>query len=104
MSPFIYKPVGKSVDLPYEAEEVAGFYAALLESDHAKDTTFNNNFFEDWKTLMKKHPPVCCVVSQSKHDIQCFSSETVQRLRPLIFAISALCSSISRVRKPRKKP
>ena len=64
LSPFIYKPVGKPVDLSYEAEEVAGFYAALLESDHAKDTTFNSNFFEDWKTVMKKHPPVRCVVLQ----------------------------------------
>ena len=64
LSPFIYRPVGKPVDLSYEAEEVAGFYAALLESDHAKDTTFNNNFFEDWKTVMKKHPPVRCVVLQ----------------------------------------
>ena len=59
LSPYIYRPVGEPVDLSYEAEEVAGFYAALLESDHAKDTTFNNNFFDDWKTVMKKHPPVC---------------------------------------------
>ncbi|KAF9524043.1 hypothetical protein CPB83DRAFT_861979 [Crepidotus variabilis] len=48
---------GKSVDLPPEAEEVAGFYAALLESDHAKDKTFNSNFFGDWQTVMKKYPP-----------------------------------------------
>jgi DNA topoisomerase-1 len=46
------------VDLPPEAEEVAGFYAALLASEHAQDKTFNKNFFEDWKTIMKKHPPV----------------------------------------------
>ena len=72
LSHFIYRLVGKPVDLPYEAEEVAGFYAALLESEHAKDTTFNNNFFEDWKTLMKKHPPVCCVILQFKHDIHFF--------------------------------
>jgi DNA topoisomerase-1 len=64
LSPFIYRPVGKPVDLSYEAEEVAAFYAALLESDHAKDITFNNNFFDDWKTVMKKHPPVRCVVLQ----------------------------------------
>ena len=46
------------MDLPPEAEEVAGFYAAMLETEHAKDVTFNKNFFDDWKTLMKKHPPV----------------------------------------------
>ncbi|KAF8906505.1 hypothetical protein CPB84DRAFT_1844351 [Gymnopilus junonius] len=48
---------GKSTDLPPEAEEVAGFYAALLETEHARDATFNKNFFDDWKTVMKKHPP-----------------------------------------------
>lgn len=61
-SPFIYRPLGNLVDLPHEAEEVAGFYAALLESEHAKDATFNKNFFEDWKTVLKKHPPVRCFV------------------------------------------
>ncbi|GLB37452.1 putative topoisomerase I [Lyophyllum shimeji] len=49
---------GKEVDLPPAAEEVAGFYAAMLETDHAQDATFNKNFFEDWKTVMKKHPPL----------------------------------------------
>ncbi|KAF5386212.1 hypothetical protein D9615_002238 [Tricholomella constricta] len=49
---------GKDVDLPPEAEEVAGFYGAMLETDHAQDDTFNKNFFEDWKIVMKKHPPL----------------------------------------------
>lgn len=48
---------GKPVDLPPAAEEVAGFYAALLETDHAKDKTFNKNFFKDWQTVLKKNPP-----------------------------------------------
>ncbi|KAF5393419.1 hypothetical protein D9757_000616 [Collybiopsis confluens] len=48
---------GKEVTLPLESEEVAGFYAALIESDHAKDATFNKNFFNDWKVILKKHPP-----------------------------------------------
>jgi len=55
---FTHRSAGSVVDLPPEAEEVAGFYAALLGSDHAQDKTFNKNFFEDWKTIMKKHPPV----------------------------------------------
>ncbi len=50
--------LGKSVDLPEEAEEVAGFYAALIETDHAKDETFNKNFFDDFRTVLKEHPPV----------------------------------------------
>ncbi|KAK7472817.1 DNA topoisomerase 1 [Stygiomarasmius scandens] len=48
---------GKEVDLPPESEEVAGFYAALLETDHAQDTTFNKNFFSDWKKVLQRHPP-----------------------------------------------
>lgn len=49
---------GKVVDLPPESEEVAGFYAALLETDHAKDATFNKNFFDDFKGVLNNHPPV----------------------------------------------
>ncbi|KAJ7188191.1 DNA topoisomerase I [Mycena filopes] len=48
---------GKELDLPPAAEEVAGFYAALIESDHARDDKFNENFFRDWQTVLKKHPP-----------------------------------------------
>ncbi|KAL4073883.1 hypothetical protein J3A83DRAFT_4091530, partial [Scleroderma citrinum] len=48
---------GKQVDLPPESEEVAGFYAAMLETDHAKDNTFNKNFFEDWLNVLKQYPP-----------------------------------------------
>ncbi|KAJ4483382.1 DNA topoisomerase I [Lentinula aciculospora] len=49
---------GKEVSLPLESEEVAGFYGALIESDHAKDAVFNKNFFNDWKDILKKHPPL----------------------------------------------
>ncbi|KAF8210316.1 hypothetical protein K438DRAFT_1916761 [Mycena galopus ATCC 62051] len=48
---------GKALDLPPASEEVAGFYAALIESDHAQSAQFNKNFFEDWKTVLKKDPP-----------------------------------------------
>ncbi|OBZ70772.1 DNA topoisomerase 1 [Grifola frondosa] len=48
---------GKPVDLPQESEEVAGFYGALLETEHARDQTFNKNFFDDWLKLLKKYPP-----------------------------------------------
>ena len=30
----------------------------MLETDHAKDATFNKNFFEDWSKVLKKQPPV----------------------------------------------
>jgi DNA topoisomerase IB len=44
---------GKAVTLSEEAEEVAGFFAALLETDHARDKTFRKNFFEDWLKVLK---------------------------------------------------
>jgi DNA topoisomerase-1 len=50
--------LGKPVDLPPAAEEVAGFYAAMIETDHAQDKTFNKNFFEDWQLVLKENPPV----------------------------------------------
>ena len=34
----------KPVNLPPEAEEVAGFYGAMLETDHAKNPVFQKNF------------------------------------------------------------
>ncbi|KNZ72791.1 DNA topoisomerase 1 [Termitomyces sp. J132] len=49
---------GKEVDLPPAAEEVAGFYGAMLETEHAQDATFNKNFFEDWRLVLQKHPPL----------------------------------------------
>nr|CAA29559.1 topoisomerase I [Schizosaccharomyces pombe] len=39
---------GNPVNLPPEAEEVAGFYAAMLETDHAKNPVFQDNFFRDF--------------------------------------------------------
>ncbi|RUS17779.1 topoisomerase I [Endogone sp. FLAS-F59071] len=45
---------GKEVELEPEAEEVASFFAALLGSDHAKNVTFQKNFFRDWQEILKK--------------------------------------------------
>ncbi|EIN11929.1 hypothetical protein PUNSTDRAFT_62929 [Punctularia strigosozonata HHB-11173 SS5] len=52
------EPPGNVVNLPPESEEVAQFYAALIESDHAQDAVFNKNFFRDWKAVLKEHPPL----------------------------------------------
>ncbi|KAI0358568.1 hypothetical protein OH77DRAFT_1397376 [Trametes cingulata] len=48
---------GEPVDLPPESEEVAGFYAAMLETPHAEDATFRKNFFDDFLKILKKYPP-----------------------------------------------
>ncbi|PRT53702.1 DNA topoisomerase 1 [Wickerhamiella sorbophila] len=43
---------GKKVDLPVEAEEVAGFYGAMINTDHAKNPVFQANFFGDFKEVL----------------------------------------------------
>lgn len=48
---------GKPITLSGEAEEVAGFFAALIDTDHAADATFRANFFRDWTALLKTLPP-----------------------------------------------
>jgi len=44
--------------LPPESEEVAGFFAAMLETDHARDEKFRENFFRDFQAMVTKYPPV----------------------------------------------
>ncbi|EGD78186.1 DNA binding/DNA topoisomerase type I [Salpingoeca rosetta] len=65
-----YQPLPKDVYLLYDgkpyhfepaAEEVATFYAAMLERDYVKKPVFNKNFFADWKTTM---------TAQEKKDIK----------------------------------
>ncbi|PAA64412.1 hypothetical protein BOX15_Mlig011838g1, partial [Macrostomum lignano] len=56
-----YEPLPKSVKFYYdgepmqlspEAEEVAGFYARMLDHDYTSKDVFNNNFFQDWRSVM----------------------------------------------------
>ncbi|GAA6010283.1 hypothetical protein JCM11491_006248 [Sporobolomyces phaffii] len=49
---------GKQVELAPEAEEVASFFAAILESDHVKNPTFVANFFADWLKILAEYPPL----------------------------------------------
>ncbi|BFZ55974.1 DNA topoisomerase 1 [Savitreella phatthalungensis] len=44
---------GRPLDLPPAAEEVAGFFGAMLETDHAKNETFVHNFFEDFQQVCR---------------------------------------------------
>lgn len=44
---------GVPVALPLEAEEVAGFFGAMLNSDHCKNPTFTKNFFADFLEVLK---------------------------------------------------
>lgn len=57
-----YVPLPKSVNLIYEgrrvvlpkaAEEVAGFFGAMVNTDHAVNPVFQKNFFEDFLQVLK---------------------------------------------------
>ncbi|OVF09121.1 putative DNA topoisomerase [Clavispora lusitaniae] len=45
----------KPVNLPLAAEEVAGFFAEMLETDHAKNPVFQKNFFEDFLQVLREN-------------------------------------------------
>lgn len=42
----------KEISLEPEAEEVAGFFAALIETEYARNPTFVKNFFDDFRALL----------------------------------------------------
>ena len=44
---------GKPVKLSEAAEEIATFYAKMLEHDYTTKEIFNNNFFHDWRLVSK---------------------------------------------------
>ncbi|WWD19549.1 hypothetical protein CI109_104010 [Kwoniella shandongensis] len=48
---------GVPLTLPPESEEVAGFFGAMIETDHAQDAKFRENFFRDFKGVLEKYPP-----------------------------------------------
>ncbi|CAF4784870.1 unnamed protein product [Pieris macdunnoughi] len=43
---------GKEMRLSQDSEEVAGFYARMLDHDYTTKSTFNTNFFNDWRKVM----------------------------------------------------
>ena len=45
---------GKSMELSQDAEEIATFYAPLIDHDYATKEQFNKNFFKDWRKSMTK--------------------------------------------------
>lgn len=43
---------GKSMKLSEGAEEIAGFYAKMLDHEYTSKKAFNDNFFKDWRKFM----------------------------------------------------
>ncbi|XP_076827555.1 DNA topoisomerase I, mitochondrial isoform X2 [Brachyhypopomus gauderio] len=48
--PFLYN--GEAVKLSAPTEEVATFYAKMLDHEYTTKDTFQNNFFSDWREVM----------------------------------------------------
>ena len=46
---FFYE--GKHMVLSNVAEEVAGFYARMIEHDYTTKKVFNSNFLKDWRRV-----------------------------------------------------
>lgn len=40
------------MELSHAAEEVATFYAKMLDHDYTSKPIFNKNFFKDWRKVM----------------------------------------------------
>jgi DNA topoisomerase-1 len=56
--PYIYKNIpikvkGVNISLNEEAEELAFIYAKYLDTEYIKNKTFNKNFFNDFKKIVK---------------------------------------------------
>lgn len=63
---FLYE--GKPVSLPPEAEEVAGFFAQILETDYAVNPTFIKNFFHDFRRVLAAYPELVFIAEFEKCD------------------------------------
>ncbi|KAI8866944.1 hypothetical protein GQ42DRAFT_127476 [Ramicandelaber brevisporus] len=50
--PLIYN--GRRLNLEPDAEEVAWFFGQMLDTEHAKNATFQKNFFSDFKSVLKE--------------------------------------------------
>nr|CAG4643058.1 EOG090X0296 [Ilyocryptus agilis] len=48
----VFKYNGKEMKLSVAAEEVASFYAHMLDHDYVTKDAFNKNFFKDWRKFM----------------------------------------------------
>lgn len=60
---YVYKHVpilydGKEIYLSKEAEEVAFLYARYADSEYSESSTFNRNFFNDFKKILGKNSPI----------------------------------------------
>jgi DNA topoisomerase-1 len=66
--PLLYGPSKKAIPLSPECEEVATFFAQMINTEHAKDKVFQENFFRDFlKVLNAAIKP-----GDPRHEVQDF--------------------------------
>ncbi|OLL24804.1 DNA topoisomerase 1 [Neolecta irregularis DAH-3] len=74
-----YEPLPKDIKMKYdsqpvtlepEAEEVAGFFGAMLASQHVENPKFVANFFDDFLDILKKHKPSIPIKKFEKCDFR----------------------------------
>ncbi|KOX76410.1 DNA topoisomerase 1 [Melipona quadrifasciata] len=69
---------GKEMKLSQDAEEVATFYARMLDHDYTTKPAFNKNFFDDWREVMTESERVK-IVDLSKCNFKEIHSYFVQK-------------------------
>lgn len=52
----IFNILGKHMKLSPEAEEVATFFAKMLDHEYTTKDIFRKNFFKDWRKVWAKKP------------------------------------------------
>lgn len=63
-----FRYAGKPVPLTAEQEECATWYAAMKDTDYGQDPKFQQNFFEDWRNVLKKSAEGKAVLDFAKCD------------------------------------
>lgn len=96
---------GRSLTLPPESEEVAGFYGAMLGTDHVEDKTFQANFFRDFKATLDEFPPVSLSpgMTSKTRSAALTDRRRASRSRHWRSAISSRCTSTLRGSGRRRK-
>lgn len=74
---------GKVVKLSEPAEEVATFYARMLDHDYTTKDVFNNNFMKDWKKVL-----FTCSFCKTVSRKVCFKTQLCMEIVHFIFSSS----------------
>lgn len=77
--------VGKSMKLSAPAEEVATFFAKMLDHEYTTKDIFRKNFFKDWRKVrsvsVKAHEQWCPDGVKAEHSNQAYSTYLVLYFR-----------------------